>query len=103
MAYKITGIITLYKENQNNTISIAINGDIKSPDGKNLLFKDDNNSKNTKTDEKSEVVMFKVDNPFTIPDGLKCVISLLFINHQKATFLVDDNCKNIEGVEIKQP
>ena len=102
MAYKITGIITLYKATAKGDISVAINGDIKSPDGKNLFFKDDNNSENAKTDKKSEVAIFKVDNPFTISDGLKCVISLLFSNKQKATFLVDDNCKNIEGVEIKQ-
>jgi len=31
------------------------------------------------------------------------VISSLFSNKQKATFIVDDSCKKIEGVEIKQP
>lgn len=95
MAYKITGIITLYKATAKGDISVAINGDIKSPDGKNLFFKDDKDSDCAKIAE--------VNNPFTISDGLKCVISLLFINNQKATFLVDDNRKNIEGVEIKQP
>lgn len=97
MAYKITGIITLYKENQNNTISIAINGDIKSPDGKNLLFKDGEDNKGCK------VKIYDVGKEFNVSWKLQCVIGLFFSNNQKATFLVDDNLEKIEGVEIKQP
>jgi len=101
MAYKITGIITLYKENQNNTISIAINGDIKSPDGRNLFFKCNEKGDYEKTE--NSVTAHEVTDEFTIPDKLERVISLIFSNKQKATFLVDDNLEKIEGVEIKQP
>jgi len=96
MAYKITGILTLYKVTTENVIHVAINGDIKSPDGKNLFFKfgKDGNCVDAK--------IVEVSKDFTIPDKLEHVISLIFSNKQKATFFVDDELKNIEGVEIKQ-
>ena len=102
ITYKITGILTLYKVTTENVIHVAINGDIKSPDGKNLFFRYENdNCVNAK--------IFGVDETFTISNELKHTISSLFSNKQKATFLISflvkegKNIKgNIEGVEIKQ-
>ena len=113
ITYKITGILTLYRVTTENVIYVAINGDIKSPDGKrNLFFKYDES-----VNEYGDCAkMLGVDKTFTIHDRLERVISLLFSNKQKATFEVsflvkDGDCRNInkdtigiiEGVEIKQP
>ena len=114
MAYKITGILTLYKVTTENVIHVAINGDIKSPDGRNLFFECDEKGDYEKTE--NSVKAHEVSKEFTIPDKLERVISSLFSNKQKATFEVsflvkDGDCRNInkdtigsiEGVEIKQP
>ena len=100
ITYKITGILTLYEVTKSDTY-VSINGDIKSPDGRNLFFKCDKDGNYKKT--KNSVKAYKVNKHLIIPNKLEHVISLIFSDKQKATFIVDDSCKKIEGVEIKQP
>ena len=70
MAYKITGILTLYEVTKSDTY-VSINGDIKSPDGRNLFFECDEYSNRAR--------IVKVNEEFTISDELKYIISLIFI------------------------